>query len=77
MKNNGKFHCDFCGKNQDEVEALITGQGEVGICAACIETGRAIVAEARVRTAVRKELDAMRGSAAYLVIPAPGQREPR
>lgn len=32
----GTYICSFCGKNQDEVQRLIAGPGDVYICDECI-----------------------------------------
>jgi len=42
-KENNKWHCDFCGKSQDDVETIIAGPEEVAICNRCICKGNEII----------------------------------
>jgi len=35
LKVTTKFGCDFCGKSEDEVAALVTGPGDIAICDTC------------------------------------------
>lgn len=39
--------CDFCGKDQDEVDLLITGPGDLAICDACVGICAQIIQEAK------------------------------
>ena len=40
-----RYHCSFCGKNQDQVKRLIAGPGAVYICDECVELCREIISE--------------------------------
>ena len=40
-----RYHCSFCGKNQDQVKRLIAGPGAVYICDECVDLCREIIGE--------------------------------
>lgn len=52
MKINEIWKCDFCGKDQSEVEKIIVGQGEVAICNRCVCTSLEIILKAAKDTAI-------------------------
>ena len=65
-----RYHCSFCGKNQDQVKRLIAGPGAVYICDECVELcaeiineedqgggGRAATPPARTPRELVKQLD--------------------
>lgn len=42
-----KWICDFCGKDNDEVEAMIAGPNGHAICGSCTEIAMQIVIDKR------------------------------
>jgi len=52
MKKNGIWHCDFCDKDQREVEKIITGTGDVAICNRCVSTCLEVILNAAKDTAI-------------------------
>lgn len=56
--------CSFCGRGVSDVECMVTGNGEAGICAACIEQALSIVQQRR-------------GSTGVDILAAPNNRRPR
>lgn len=45
--SNDVWLCDFCGKNQNLVETIVSGPDGAAICAECIELGMEILEERR------------------------------
>lgn len=52
MKKNEVWHCDFCGKDQHEVEKLITGPEGVAICNRCVCLSLEIILDAAKKVAI-------------------------
>lgn len=47
IKNMRVFVCDFCGKNQTEVERMIAGPQPMAICNECVDGCVEIIADSR------------------------------
>ena len=45
VHGDGKIHCSFCNKSQEEVKKLVSGPGNVYICDECIEICNEIMDE--------------------------------
>ncbi len=44
-KNDGKIRCSFCGKTQDQVGRMISGQNGAFICDECVDICAEIIEE--------------------------------
>ncbi|CAI1925701.1 ATP-dependent Clp protease ATP-binding subunit ClpX [Serratia entomophila] len=54
MKKNEVWHCDFCGKDQHEVEKIITGPEGVAICNRCVCQSLEIILDAAKKSAIAR-----------------------
>jgi ATP-dependent Clp protease ATP-binding subunit ClpX len=58
IKTKTLYACDFCGKDQYAVAALIAGPRGVMICNECIDQCNEIIAEQRKEKAEKQDKDA-------------------
>lgn len=49
MSDKPTLYCNFCGKSQHEVDALIVGRDAVNICDACVDICGTICSEERAK----------------------------
>jgi len=47
--NDGKLHCSFCLRTEDDVQELLAGASGVRICDRCVDACNRIIAEHRRR----------------------------
>lgn len=62
--SNDVWLCDFCGKNQKDIESMVSGPDGVAICDECIELSMEIVTERRREKKGPSVIDVAKGWAA-------------
>jgi len=43
--------CDFCGKSEDDIDAIVAGPNGSGICNACVDLCNHVIAEHKAKSA--------------------------